>query len=244
MNDSHDDNLEYEILSDDYKNHDLVFKIIIIGDSGVGKSCLALKGIKKTFIDYYTPTIGFEFYTFNIRINDSIIKLQIWDTCGQEAFRSLINSFYRNSALAMIIYAIDDINSYNHIEEWLNEIKTKVGQETKLYLIGNKLDLEKERQVNTEDAEKFSLDNEFDFFIETSAKTGFNAEKVFIQAAKDLYKKNIEYQKKNSENKKENKKENYQIQENKRNNVENNHFIIKEEDNDDDNIQRKKKCSC
>ena len=81
MNDSHDDNLEYEILPDDFKNLDLVFKIIIIGDSGVGKSCLALKGIKKTFIEYYTPTIGFEFYTLNIRINDSNIKLNIWDTC-------------------------------------------------------------------------------------------------------------------------------------------------------------------
>jgi small GTP-binding protein len=240
MNDDHDDNLEYEILSDDYKNYDLVFKIIIIGDSGVGKSCLALKGIKKTFIEFYTPTIGFEFYTFNIKIKDSVIKMQIWDTCGQEAYRSLINSFYRNSALAMIIYAIDDINSYNHIEEWLNEIRTKVGQETKIYLIGNKLDLEKERQVNTEDAEKFSLDNEFDFFIETSAKTGFNAEKVFIQAAKDLYKKNIECQKKTLEN----KIQINQIQENKGNKDKNNNFIIKEEDNDNDNNKRKKKCFC
>ena len=241
MNDSHDDNLEYEILPDDYKIYDLSFKIIIIGDSGVGKSCLALKGIKKTFIEFYTPTIGFEFYTFNIKIKDSVIKMQIWDTCGQEAYRSLINSFYRNSALAMIIYAIDDINSYNHIEEWLNEIRTKVGQETKLYLIGNKIDLEKDRQVNTEDAEKFSLDNEFDFFIETSAKTGFNAEKVFIQAAKDLYKKNIECLKKGSEN----KIKNYQIQENKGNKEKNNNFIIKEEGNDDDDdVKRKKKCSC
>ena len=241
MNDSHDDNLEYEILPDDYKIYDLSFKIIIIGDSGVGKSCLALKGIKKTFIEFYTPTIGFEFYTFNIKIKDSVIKMQIWDTCGQEAYRSLINSFYRNSALAMIIYAIDDINSYNHIEEWLNEIRTKVGQETKLYLIGNKIDLEKDRQVNTEDAEKFSLDNEFDFFIETSAKTGFNAEKVFIQAAKDLYKKNIECLKKGSEN----KIKNYQIQENKGNKEKNNNFIIKGEGNDDDDdVKRKKKCSC
>ena len=241
MNDNHDDNLEYEILPDDYKIYDLSFKIIIIGDSGVGKSCLALKGIKKTFIEFYTPTIGFEFYTFNIKIKDSVIKMQIWDTCGQEAYRSLINSFYRNSALAMIIYAIDDINSYNHIEEWLNEIRTKVGQETKLYLIGNKIDLEKDRQVNTEDAEKFSLDNEFDFFIETSAKTGFNAEKVFIQAAKDLYKKNIECLKKGSEN----KIENYQIHENKGNKEKNNNFIIKEEGNDDDDdVKRKKKCSC
>ena len=241
MNDNHDDNLEYEILPDDYKIYDLSFKIIIIGDSGVGKSCLALKGIKKTFIEFYTPTIGFEFYTFNIKIKDSVIKMQIWDTCGQEAYRSLINSFYRNSALAMIIYAIDDINSYNHIEEWLNEIRTKVGQETKLYLIGNKIDLEKDRQVNTEDAEKFSLDNEFDFFIETSAKTGFNAEKVFIQAAKDLYKKNIECLKKGSEN----KIKNYQIQENKGNKEKNNNFIIKGEGNDDDDdVKRKKKCSC
>ena len=138
----------------------------------------------------------------------------------------------------MIIYAIDDINSYNHIEEWLNEIRTKAGQEMKLYLIGNKLDLEKERQVNTEDAEKFSLDNEFDYFTETSAKTGFNAEKVFIQAAKDLYKKYNECHKKALEK----KKENNQIQENKGNKEKYDNFVIKEEDNGDD--KRKKKCSC
>ena len=136
--------------------------------------------------------------------------------------------------MAMIIYAINDINSYNHIEEWLNELRTKVGQETKLYLIGNKADLENERQVNTQDAEKFSLDNEFDFFIETSAKTGFNAEKVFIQAAKDLYKRHIELQLKRSEN----KIENYQNNNNKGSQV-----ILKEEDNDDA-FQRKKNCLC
>ena len=98
---------EYKILSDDYPNFDLSFKILIIGDSGVGKSCLAIKASKNLFEDHYVSTIGFEFFVFNIKIDNKIIKLQIWDTCGQEVYRSLIANFYRNAGLAIVIYSID-----------------------------------------------------------------------------------------------------------------------------------------
>lgn len=102
-----DESITYEILPDDFNQNDLVFKVIIIGDSGVGKSCLTIKAIKNTFQDEHNSTIGFEFYTFNVKINDKSIKLQIWDTCGQEVYRSLINSFYRNACLAILVYSID-----------------------------------------------------------------------------------------------------------------------------------------
>ena len=188
-----EEELQYEILSEEFTEYDLSFKIIVVGDSGVGKSCLTMKGTKNHFEECYSPTVGFEFFTFNIRISDKNIKLQIWDTCGQEAYRSLITSFYRHSSLAIIAYAIDNENSYNNIEAWLNEIKSQANPETKVFLIGNKVDLDNARKVRTEAARQFSKDHGFHYFIETSAKTGFNAQNVFIQAAKELYKSHLEY---------------------------------------------------
>ena len=188
-----EEELKYNILSEEFTEYDLSFKIIVVGDSGVGKSCLTMKGTKDHFEEYYSPTVGFEFFTFNIIIKDKNIKLQIWDTCGQEAYRSLITSFYRNSSLAIIAYAINNINSYNNIEAWLNEIKAQANPETKIFLIGTKVDLENDRKVTFEEAEKFKKDHEFQYFVETSAKTGFNAQNVFIQAAKELYKSHLEY---------------------------------------------------
>jgi small GTP-binding protein len=102
-----EEELQYTILPDDYNQYDLSFKLIVIGDSGVGKSCLTLKATKNHFESNYSATVGFEFYTFNIKINDKIIKLQIWDTCGQEVYKSLISNFYRNSSMAVMVYAIN-----------------------------------------------------------------------------------------------------------------------------------------
>ena len=187
------EDLKYEVLPEEFTDYDLTFKIIVVGDSGVGKSCLTMKGTKNHFEECYAPTVGFEFFIFNIKIDDKYIRLQIWDTCGQEAYKSLITSFYRNASLAILVYAIDNQNSYNNIETWLNEIKFQSNPETKIFLIGNKKDLEEKRDVSFETAEKFSKDNSFNYFSETSAKTGFNAQNVFIQAAKELYITHLEY---------------------------------------------------
>ena len=108
MENNQEENTNYEILPDDYPKYDLSFKIIIIGDSGVGKSCLSVKATKNIFENNYLATVGFEFFAFNIRIDGKVVKLQIWDTCGQEIYRSLISSFYKNSSLAIIVYAIDE----------------------------------------------------------------------------------------------------------------------------------------
>ena len=97
-----------EVLPEDYPKYDLSFKIIVIGNSGVGKSCLSVKATKNIFENNCLATVGFEFFSFNVRVDDSIIKLQIWDTCGQEIYRSLITNFYRNSSLAFIVYAVDE----------------------------------------------------------------------------------------------------------------------------------------
>ncbi len=187
------EDLKYELLTEEFTEYDLSFKIIVVGDSGVGKSCLTMKGTKNHFEECYSPTVGFEFFTFNIKIDDKNIKLQIWDTCGQEAYRSLITSFYRNASLAILVYSIDNQNSFDNIEAWLNEIKSQSNPETKIFLIGNKTDLEDQRQIPIETAMVFSTEHSFNFFIETSAKTGFNAQNVFIQAAKELYITHLEY---------------------------------------------------
>jgi small GTP-binding protein len=180
-----------EVLNKDPGISDLSFKILIIGDSSVGKSCLALRATKGSFNSIYTPTVGFEFFNFYLKIEEEFIKLQIWDTCGQEVYRSLISSFYRNSSLAIIVYAIDNEESFNNIEIWLNELKTKGNPDISIILVGNKLDLEDKREITKEMYSDFCDNNNIKYFFETSAKTGFNAKNVFIEAAKILYEEHL-----------------------------------------------------
>ena len=194
------DNYNYEILSEDYTSFDMSFKLIVIGDSGVGKSCLTNNAIKNTFDDAYNATVGFEFFTFNIRLNGKIVKLQIWDTCGQELYRSLITNFYRNSSLAMMVYSINSKESFDNVEMWLRELRTHSNPDVKVFLIGNKSDLEAEREVTTEQGENFYKQNNLSLFMESSAKTGFNTQKIFIKAAEILYEDYNKYKDDNSSN--------------------------------------------
>ena len=189
------DDFKFEVLAEDYTNFDLSFKLIVIGDSGVGKSCLTNNAVKNIFDDSYNATVGFEFFTFNVKINDKVIKLQIWDTCGQELYRSLITNFYRNSSLAIMVYAINSKESFKNIDMWLRELRMHSNPDAKVFLIGNKIDLEMERQVSKEEGEQFCKDNKINLFLESSAKTGINAQNIFIQAARTLYNDYLRYEK-------------------------------------------------
>ena len=186
--------IDYEIMPEDTPIHDISFKLIAIGDPGVGKSCLTMKATKNIFENDYSPTIGFEFYTFIIKIKEKIIRLQIWDTCGQEVYRSLINSFFRNSSLAILIYGINNLKSFKNLEFWLNDIKMNSNPDIKIFLVGNKKDLEEKREVPIDKAKTFYKEHNLDYFLETSAKTGFNVQKLLIRAAIVLYEesKNLE----------------------------------------------------
>ena len=188
-----EEEFKVELLPEDYAQYDLSFKLIVIGDSGVGKSCLTTKAVKNNFEDYYQATVGFEFLTFNMKINDMVIKMQIWDTCGQEIYRSLISNFYRNSSLAVILYSIDNRESFEHAENWLNDLKSQANPEVRIFLVGNKCDLEEQRQVSKEEGMKYKTDQGLDLFMETSAKTGYNARNVLIEAAKILYADYLKY---------------------------------------------------
>ena len=186
-------NFKAEVLPTDPGDFDLSFKLIVIGDSGVGKSCLAVKATKDVFDSIYSPTIGFEFMTFFVKIEDVNIKLQVWDTCGQEVYRSLINSFYHNSSLALLVYAINEENTFNNMESWVNEIRTQGNPDINIFIIGNKVDLENQRVVSKEKGQRFAESHEAKLFMETSAKTGFNAQNVFVEAAKLLYEQHLNF---------------------------------------------------
>jgi small GTP-binding protein len=201
---------EYQILPEDYTNYDISFKLIVIGDSGVGKSCLTNNAVKNVFEEDYNATVGFEFFTFNVNILEKIIKLQIWDTCGQELYRSLITNFYRNSSLAIMVYSINDRKTFENIEMWLRDLRTLSNPDVKVFLIGNKIDLEKEREVSKEEGENFCKDNNLNLFMEASAKTGINTQSIFLKAAEILLDDYIKYE---NERREKNKDENNDEQE-------------------------------
>ena len=166
----------------------LTFKIIIIGNSGVGKTSITTSAVKNVFINDYKSTIGMEIFSLYLKVNDKPIKLQIWDTCGQEIYRSLIKNFYRNSSLAIIVYSIDKKNSFKDINLWIKEIRLNSSPDIKIVLIGNKSDLDKDRQVSYEEGKKYLDDDEVLKFFETSAKTGENIKKLFEEISIILYK--------------------------------------------------------
>jgi small GTP-binding protein len=174
---------------------DLTFKLIVVGNPSVGKSCLSLQGTTGKFEDSYVATVGFDFYSFFAKIENQLIRLQIWDTCGQEGYRSLVQNFYRGTALAILVYAINDMKSFNDVGTWVKQLKAYSSPDVKMFLVGNKNDLENERKIKEEDGRKCSRELGFYCFYETSAKTGFNSKEVFIKAVKLLY---INYKKYNS----------------------------------------------
>ena len=177
-----------EILKEDKKNSDLHFKLIVIGNSGVGKSCLSLRATQDIFKEDFISTIGFEFFSFHLKINDKIVKLQIWDTCGQEIYRSLISGFYRSTELAIIVFSVVDRKSFEGIDEWVKQLKTHGTPDCKIFLIGNKIDLP-DRVVSSEEAINYKNENGFECYMETSAKTGVNIRELFVNCGLTLYNK-------------------------------------------------------
>ena len=179
-------NKDFEILSPETLSVDYTYKLIVIGDSGVGKTCLTNRASNGNFNENMAATIGFEFFPFVTKYKNKTIKLEIWDTCGQEAYRSLIKSFFNNSSLAIIVYAVDNERSFSSIDEWIRQCRGLCSPGTKFFLIGNKNDVEN-KVVKTEQGQKIADDNKFDLFLETSAKSGFNVQKLFCHASKILY---------------------------------------------------------
>ncbi|WZZ09059.1 hypothetical protein YC2023_094980 [Brassica napus] len=180
-----------------------LFKYIIIGDTGVGKSCLLLQFTDKRFQPVHDLTIGVEFGARMITIDNKPLKLQIWDTAGQESFRSITRSYYRGAAGALLVYDITRRETFNHLASWLEDARQHANANMTIMLIGNKCDLSSRRAVTTEEGEQFAKEHGL-IFMEASAKTAQNVEEVyerfvthmlslvsnaFIKTAATIYKK-------------------------------------------------------
>ncbi|KAH9407572.1 PREDICTED: ras-related protein Rab-2 [Rhagoletis zephyria] len=165
-----------------------LFKYIIIGDTGVGKSCLLLQFTDKRFQPVHDLTIGVEFGARMITIDNKQIKLQIWDTAGQEAFRSITRSYYRGAAGALLVYDITRRETFNHLTTWLEDARQHSNSSMVIMLIGNKCDLDSRREVKKEEGEAFAREHGL-IFMETSAKTAANVEEAFINTAREIYEK-------------------------------------------------------
>lgn len=152
---------------------------------GVGKSCLLLQFTDKRFRTDHDLTIGVEFGARLVTIGGKQIKLQIWDTAGQESFRSITRSYYRGATGALLVYDISRRDTFNHLTRWLDEARQHANPKMVIMLIGNKSDLEK-REVSYEEGEKFAEDNGL-VFLETSAKTAQNVEEAFLKTAQKIY---------------------------------------------------------
>ena len=153
----------------------------------MGKSCLLARIMDNDFQIEHKVTIGVEFGSFVCKIDQKVVKLQIWDTAGQESFRSITRIFYRGAHCVFLTYDITREETFSNVIDWLKEVKQHASSEIVIYLIGNRADLEDEREVTKERAIEFCKQYNIDMFFETSAKTGLNVEEVFSLAAKELY---------------------------------------------------------
>ena len=169
-------------------HHHFLFKYIIIGDSGVGKSCLLLQFTDKRFEASHDLTIGVEFGARMITIEEKQIKLQVWDTAGQESFRSITRSYYRGATGALLVYDVTKRDTFDHLQSWLEDCKENSNMRMTILLIGNKTDLVEKRQVTTEEGKQFADRNGL-LFLETSAKTSFNVDEAFLKTARGIFTK-------------------------------------------------------
>ncbi|CAO3642484.1 unnamed protein product [Mucor hiemalis] len=165
--------------------YDYLFKLLLIGDSGVGKSCLLLRFANDTYTESYISTIGVDFKIRTIELEGKTVKLQIWDTAGQERFRTITSSYYRGAHGIIVVYDVTDADSFNNVKQWLQEIDCYAAEGVNKLLVGNKSDLVDKKVVDTDQAKEFA-DGLHIPLLETSAKDATNVEQAFLTMAKQI----------------------------------------------------------
>jgi len=166
-------------------DYDYLFKLLLIGDSGVGKSCLLLRFADNTYTDSYISTIGVDFKIRTLDIDGKTVKLQIWDTAGQERFRTITSSYYRGAHGIIVVYDVTDKVSFNNVKQWLGEIDRYACQSVNKLLVGNKSDLVEKKVVDHNEAKEFA-DSLGISFLETSAKSSQNVEEAFLTMTRQI----------------------------------------------------------
>ena len=165
------------------EEYDYIFKVLLIGNSDVGKSSLILRYVDQIWNDVFVPTIGVDFKVKSLQIDNKRVKMQIWDTAGQERFRNVISSYFKGAHGILLIYDITARDSFKELENWLGEVERNATPQVLKILIGNKCDLEEKRQITKDEGEAFAIRNGMQF-IETSAKINTNVNEAFEALAK------------------------------------------------------------
>lgn len=170
------------------EKYDYLFKVVVIGDSGVGKSNLLSRFTRNEFNLESKSTIGVEFATRSVSIEGKTIKAQIWDTAGQERYRAITSAYYRGAVGALVVYDITKDISFENVGKWLTELKENATADITMMLVGNKTDLANARMVTTEQGKSYAADNGVSF-MEASALTASNVEASFLQILSEIYHK-------------------------------------------------------
>jgi len=158
---------------------DCVYKVLLLGDSTVGKTCFLKKYTDKTFQDVHMSTIGLDYRVKTMTLKSGkVVKLQIWDTAGQDRFRAITKNYYKGANGIILIYDVTSIQTYENVKNWISQIREEASPNVIIYIAGNKIDLEEERKIKTEEGQKLAEELGLPFF-ETSAKTGVNINESF-----------------------------------------------------------------
>lgn len=168
--------------------YDYLVKILLIGDTGVGKSCLLLRFVDDTYTESYISTIGVDFKIKTVTIDGRVVKMQIWDTAGQERFRTITSSYYRGAHGIIVVYEVSDMTSFQNVKQWLQEIERYASEDVSIMLVGNQMDRPEKKVVHFDTAKEFA-DLRGYTLIEASAKTSENVEKTFLTFAEEIVKK-------------------------------------------------------
>lgn len=169
----------------DFGNPLRKFKLVFLGEQSVGKTSLITRFMYDSFDNTYQATIGIDFLSKTMYLEDRTVRLQLWDTAGQERFRSLIPSYIRDSTVAVVVYDITNLNSFQQTSKWIDDVRTERGSDVIIMLVGNKTDLADKRQITIEEGEQRAKELSV-MFIETSAKTGYNVKQLFRRVASAL----------------------------------------------------------
>ena len=183
-------------------NYDYIFKILLLGDSSVGKTCFLLRYSDDTFTENHISTIGldYRFKLVNLE-NDKKVKLQIWDTAGQDRFRAITKNYYKGAHGIILIYDVTNITTFNNIKSWVSQIRENTTEKIKITLVGNKIDEEDLRKISFDEGQKLAAEYDLKFF-ETSAKKNLRVSEVFNYITEEINNHNI---KKEGENGDKNK---------------------------------------